>query len=105
MQRCASDSTIEQLLERVTVQRCYDPFSLLAALAPLLSLPLQAQPDVVILMDWVKLCLPFMTGLDILQHRQQFGEFGVGTGSSSSKEGRNRSVGGWCCALGIYVCP
>lgn len=80
-----SDAAIEQLLERVTVQRCYDPFSLLAALASLPSLPLKTQPDILILMDWMKVSLPFMTGLDLLQHRRQFGDFGGDTGNKERK--------------------
>jgi hypothetical protein len=90
-QRYTSDAAIEQLLECVTVQRCYDPFSLLEVLALLPSLPLEVQPDVVILMDWVKLCLPLMTRLDLLQHKRQFGLEAV----NPSKEVKKRWVGGW----------
>jgi hypothetical protein len=86
-QRYTSDTAIEQLLDRVTVQRCYDPFSLLAALARVPSLPLRAQPDVLVLLDWTRLTLPFMTTLDLLQHKRQFGLDAMGTVARDGKNG------------------
>mmetsp|Transcript_5703 Transcript_5703/g.9313 ORF Transcript_5703/g.9313 Transcript_5703/m.9313 type:complete len:213 (-) Transcript_5703:24-662(-) len=66
-------TSIEQLLQNITVQRCYDPFSLLEVFTKVPSLPLDTQPDVIVLMDWTTLSLPFMTTLDLVWHKRQFG--------------------------------
>jgi hypothetical protein len=86
-----SNGSIEQILEGITVQRCYDPFSLLEALVSgVPSLPLQMQPDVLVIMDWTKASLPFMTAKDLFQHRRQFS-----SDSSHLKEGRGKGKDRW----------
>ena len=69
-QRFTSNQAIERLLEDITVQRCYDPFSLVESLSRLTALPLEDQPDIVILMDWAKTVVPFMTNTDLLPYKK-----------------------------------
>lgn len=90
MQKCAafcqgrSDTDVEQLLGLVSVQRCYDPFLLLQTISLLPSLPLHSKPDVVILVDWLKSTLPFMTESDAFQHKRYSGV------EAKVKEGKHR---------------
>ena len=82
----ADDVAVQHLLENITMQRCYDPFSLLDVIDRIPSAPVDEQPDIVIIMDWVKITVPFMTNHDVLQHKLLFG---FDTSMTSTREGKH----------------
>ena len=88
-----SNLAVEQLLERIVVQRCYDPFSLLNVVSQVSSRPLHSQPDLIVLMDWTSIAMAFMTNSDLFWHKRQFS-----LDTANLKEAKSRYI--WL----LFIC-